>query len=101
MVRKGQGKLQSLNLLLLLRGSWDKKSQSSFITKGRPHLSDVKVQLEWRNGSITLATLVDQPHSVSLPLVRYLSQDFVERLCSSDHEGYELQKAIEDVVFTV
>ena len=31
--------------------------------------------------------------------MRYLSQDFVEKLCSSDHEGAELQKAIEDVVF--
>lgn len=98
---KGAGKTAIAELAAFSAGvPWDKKSQSSFITKGRPHLSDVKVQLEWENGSTTSATLVDQPHSVALPLVRYLSQDFVERLCSSDHEGHELQKAIEDVVFT-
>lgn len=98
---KGAGKTAIAELAAFAAGvSWDKKSQSSFITKGQPYLSDVKVQLEWGNGSVTSATLLDQPHSVPLPLVRYLSQDFVERLCSSDHEGRELQKAIEDVVFT-
>lgn len=98
---KGAGKTAIAELAAFAAGvPWDKKSQSSFITKGRPHLSDVKVQLKWGNGSTTSAILVDKPHLVSLPLVRYLSQDFVERLCSSDYEGHELQKAIEDVVFT-
>src|SRR5690606_29845977 len=77
----------------------DPKSQSSFITKGRLHLSGVQVSLDWANGTETSATLPDKPFSAVRPLVRYLSQDFVERLCSSDHEGHDLQVAIEEVIF--
>src|SRR5690606_38603697 len=75
-------------------------SQSSFITKGRLHREGVKVEVEWASGKVTGGTLVDQPFACQKPLVRYLSQDFVERLCSDDHEGRELQTAIEEVVFS-
>ncbi len=51
-------------------------------------------------GVSTNGVLTDKPYVSSRPLVRYLSQDFVERLCSSDHRGHELQEAIEDVVFS-
>jgi len=78
----------------------DKKSLSSFITKGALHLSGTKIELEWGGGDKTEGTLTDLPFNSTKPRVRYLSQDFVERLCSSDHEGAELQKAIEEVVFT-
>ncbi|MEX2493015.1 MAG: hypothetical protein WD425_14785 [Nitrospirales bacterium] len=59
----------------------------------------MKIRLEWGGGETTEAILTDEPYSATRPRVRYLSQDFVERLCSSDLEGTELQKAIEDVVF--
>jgi hypothetical protein len=77
----------------------DRKSLSSFITKGALHLSGTKIELEWGGGDRTEGLLIDAPFSSTRPRVRYLSQDFVERLCSSDHEVTELQKAIEDVVF--
>lgn len=97
---KGAGKTAIADLAAFAAGSpMDSKSQSSFITKGALHLPGTEVELEWGGGEVTKGVLTDEPFSSSKPRVRYLSQDFVERLCSSDHEGTELQKAIEDVVF--
>ena len=97
---KGAGKTAVADLSSFASGyPIDRKSLSSFITKGSLHLSGAKIELEWGGGVKTAGTLTDAPFSTTRPRVRYLSQDFVERLCSSDHEGTELQKAIEDVVF--
>lgn len=97
---KGAGKTAIADLAAFASGfPMEPKSQSSFITKGAIHLSGTKVELEWGGGEVTAGLLTDKPYSGSKPRVRYLSQDFVERLCSSDHEGAELQNAIEDVVF--
>jgi len=97
---KGAGKTAVADLSSFASGyPMDRKSQSSFISKGALHLSGTKVELEWGGGDRTEGTLTDAPLNSIKPRVRYLSQDFVERLCSSDHEGAELQKAIEDVVF--
>lgn len=98
---KGAGKTAVADLSSFASGyPTDKKSFSSFITKGALHLSGTKIELEWGGGDKTEGTLNDLPFNSTKPRVRYLSQDFVERLCSSDHEGAELQKAIEEVVFT-
>jgi len=98
---KGAGKTAIADLIALTAGTpCDRRSQSSFITKGWLHLEGVKTGLLWGNGAVTSGLLPDTPHTVTRPLVRYLSQDFVERLCSSDHEGQELQTAIEEVVFS-
>jgi DNA repair exonuclease SbcCD ATPase subunit len=97
---KGAGKTAIADLAAFAAGiPLDLESQSSFITKGALHLPGTNVELEWGGGEVTDGVLIDSPFSESKPRVRYLSQDFVERLCSSDHEGTELQKAIEDVVF--
>jgi len=97
---KGAGKTAIADLSSFASGCpMEKKSLSSFITKGQLHLSGTKIELEWGGGDRTSGTLTNAPLSTTRPRVRYLSQDFVERLCSSDHEGTELQKAIEDVVF--
>jgi hypothetical protein len=97
---KGAGKTAVVDLSSFASGyPMDRKSLSSFITKGALHLSGTKIELEWGGGDRTEGLLIDAPFSSTRPRVRYLSQDFVERLCSSDHEVTELQKAIEDVVF--
>jgi hypothetical protein len=97
---KGAGKTAVADLSSFAAGyPMEKKSLSSFITKGQRHLSGMKIELEWGGGDRTEGVLIDEPLITTRPRVRYLSQDFVERLCSSDHEGAELQKAIEDVVF--
>ena len=97
---KGAGKTAIADLIAFAAGvPLDPKSQASFINKGKRHLSDVKIELTWGNGEISTGILPNNTLSLSKPLVRYLSQDFVERLCSNDHQGDELQKAIEEVVF--
>lgn len=97
---KGAGKTAVTDLSSFAAGyPMDKNSLSSFITKGQLHLSGVKVKLEWGGGEETEGRLTDSPMEVVRPRVRYLSQDFVERICSSDHEGSELQTAIEEVIF--
>ncbi len=97
---KGAGKTAVADIASFASGyAMEKRSQSSFITKGQLYLSGTKIELEWGGGDKTEGVLTDAPLRVTRPRVRYLSQDFVERLCSSDHEGTELQKAIEDVVF--
>ncbi|MGN6479811.1 MAG: hypothetical protein ACTHLF_06555, partial [Luteibacter sp.] len=98
---KGAGKTAIADLIAFAAGvSTDEQSQSSFIVKGRVHLFGVEATLEWATGTATAGILLDKPFKAERPLVRYLSQDFVERLCSSDHQGNELQRAIEDVVFS-
>lgn len=97
---KGAGKTAIADLSSFASGCpMDRRSLSSFITKGALHLSGIKIELEWGGGDKTAGTLIDSPMKTARPRVRYLSQDFVERLCSSDHEGTELQKAIEEVIF--
>ncbi|MCG9243988.1 MULTISPECIES: TrlF family AAA-like ATPase [Acinetobacter] len=97
---KGAGKTAIADLIAFAAGvPLDPKSQASFINKGKRHLSDIKIELTWGNGEVSTGILPNNPLSVPKPLVRYLSQDFVERLCSNDHQGDELQKAIEEVVF--
>lgn len=97
---KGAGKTAIADLSSFASGyPMDLKSQSSFITKGVLHLSGLNVELEWGGGDRTVGILTNTPLNSTRPRVRYLSQDFVERLCSSDHAGTDLQKAIEDVVF--
>lgn len=97
---KGAGKTAVADLSSFASGyPMDHKSQSSFITKGSIHLSGVKIELEWGGSVRTVGTLIDKPLSTTRQRVRYLSQDFVERLCSSDYVGTDLQTAIEEVVF--
>ncbi len=97
---KGGGKTAIADLLAFASGvKADDGSSSSFITKGRLHLNGTTVSLEWGGGVISSGTLTAKHHNIQRPLVRYLSQDFVERLCSDDHDGGELQQAIEEVVF--
>jgi len=98
---KGAGKTAIADLIAFAAGvPGDEQSQSSFIVKGRVHLGGLRVDLDWATGTQTHGVLPGRPFEAERPLVRYLSQDFVERLCSADHQGNELQRAIEDVVFS-
>ena len=98
---KGTGKTAIADLIAFGAGvKYDSNSQSSFIVKGQSLLEGLKVSLEWGTGERTQGTLLDDAPEYARPKVRYLSQDFVERLCSVDMEGAELQLAIEEVLFS-
>jgi energy-coupling factor transporter ATP-binding protein EcfA2 len=76
-------------------------SGSSFLKRAAAFLQNSRVKLTWENGSETenavasaeMEDLLDASH------VQYLSQQFVERLCSSEGLNDELIAEIQRVIF--
>ncbi|NQE47517.1 TrlF family AAA-like ATPase [Herbaspirillum rubrisubalbicans] len=74
---------------------------SSFLRRAAAFLTDSRVKLTWENGSETendvasaeMEDLLDAPH------VQYLSQQFVEKLCSSEGLNDALIAEIQRVIF--
>src|SRR5690606_38450738 len=70
----------------------------SFLRRADEHLQNLRVALNWADGAVSHVQIADgQPNE---HCVRFLSQKFVERLCSDDHIGTELVSEIEAVVFS-
>jgi energy-coupling factor transporter ATP-binding protein EcfA2 len=78
-----------------------KETSSSFLVRARPLLADAKVNLAWMGGSTSSRSLsgVDANLPSSYPRARYLSQQFVERLCSSNGINDDLLGEMERVIF--
>lgn len=75
-------------------------SNASFIVRAREHLDGVGVRLNWETGEPSVRPLLDDSFDPSLyPRARYLSQKFVEELCSADGLKDELLSEIERVIF--
>jgi hypothetical protein len=96
--QKGSGKSALAEIAAYSAGSWDTTEAGSFLNRAGDLVNDLIVTLTWFDGRTTKWRLGD-PQSGKQE-VRYLSQKFVERLCSDDHIGGELVREIEDVVFT-
>ena len=73
----------------------------SFLSRARPHLSDSKIEVKWAGGSSGTKFLdgSDADGHFSFPRARYLSQQFVEELCSSVGISDGLIDEIERVIF--
>lgn len=73
----------------------------SFLIRARPLLGDGKAKINWAAGDAETRALdgSDAGGSTSYPRVRYLSQQFVEDLCSSSGMTDELLREIERVIF--
>ena len=73
----------------------------SFLARAKYLIGEAKVMLEWESGDIVNRSLdgsdVDDP--LSYPRARYLSQQFVEELCSSSGMTDGLLSEIERVIF--
>jgi len=102
---KGSGKTALADLLSLGCGCEpDLGSEASFFSKAREHLHDLEVDVSWGDGVVTTGKFGDFG---SLPSrrARYLSQQFVERLCSRTGDGAggavseELTDEIQEVIF--
>lgn len=77
---------------------------SSFLARASTpvdHLGQSSVELSWANGAKTTANLRpgEEPDFESWPEARYLSQHFVERLCSASGMATELRAEMERVVY--
>jgi energy-coupling factor transporter ATP-binding protein EcfA2 len=75
-------------------------SDASFIVRAREHLDGVGVRLTWETGGPSLRPMAAELSDPSLyARARYLSQKFVEELCSADGLKDELLNEIERVIF--
>ncbi|MHC2357812.1 energy-coupling factor transporter ATP-binding protein EcfA2 [Sinorhizobium meliloti] len=98
---RGSGKTALADIIAAACDSYEpSEERPSFLGRAAEHLAGASVMLEWRSGERTTASL-DSPvnwSSEAYPRARYLSQQFVETLCSI--EGMPtLIKEIERVIF--
>ncbi len=78
----------------------DWRPSSSFVSRAHDLLGGAGVKITWRTGDSTVRSLdgTSTP-SVTYPRARYLSQQFVEELCSATGLTDELLREIERVIF--
>ena len=78
-------------------------TDSSFIQRAKPLLGNAAARLTWGSGEKVTRELLDYEYDPDLegryPSARYLSQKFVERLCSADGLTDDLMQEIERVIF--
>ncbi|KPF84182.1 hypothetical protein IP70_16715 [alpha proteobacterium AAP38] len=78
-------------------------SAASFLIRAGDLLRDASVELAWGTGDPTRRMLLDYEYDSELdgrfPRARYLSQKFVEELCSADGVTDALMDEIERVIF--
>jgi ABC-type dipeptide/oligopeptide/nickel transport system ATPase component len=78
----------------------DRLSDASFIVRAREHLAGATVQLTLETGEPSVRPLIGLTSDPSTyARARYLSQKFVEELCSADGLRDELVNEIERVIF--
>ncbi len=72
----------------------------SFLTRARPLIGDAMVTLSWGGGNVETRALDgrDVDAHLSYPRIRYLSQQFVEDLCTSSGVSDGLIEEIERVI---
>lgn len=95
---KGSGKTALADVIARAAGA-PIQGDSSFLLKAKAHLGPAAGKLLWADDTVSEARLGDPANEDTRPFVRYLSQQFVDRLCSSDDLGKELLEQIESVVF--
>ena len=83
--------------------SWtaDEWANPSFLVRARPLIGGGKVKLTWAAGDPATRPLrePDAVDELNYPRIRYLSQQFVEDLCSASGMTDELLQEIERVIF--
>jgi len=78
-------------------------NRESFVFRAKEHLGTCKVELTWESGESTSNEVshVDIEDILDTPHIRYLSQQFVNKLCSPEDTGNPLNAEIERVIFNV
>ena len=79
----------------------EEAANSSFLARARPLLGEGRVKITWAAGDPSTRSLdgSDANGPMTYPRVRYLSQQFVEDLCSSSGVTDRLLREIERVIF--
>ena len=95
--QKGSGKSALADLAAYAAGSWIDDDPNCFLRRADPHLNGMKIALKWADGG-EWEDVVDDTYSEE-SRVKYLSQDYVERICARDGVTRELVREIENVIF--
>jgi len=76
-------------------------NERSFIRRAKEHLGEASARLVWEDGDPTSNALrhVEMEEILDSPRVQYLSQQFVDRLCSAEGVTDELLTEIERVIY--
>jgi len=79
----------------------EESANPSFLVRARPLIGDARVKVSWASGDPSVRCLngSDANGPESYPRVRYLSQRFVEDLCSANGITDGLLREIERVIF--
>jgi len=83
-------------------GQVDGEMNKSFLNRARPELNGSSVALNWGSGRDTDVRSLYHINSYpdKFPMARYLSQQFVDDLCSSDGLTDKLLKEVERIIFS-
>lgn len=95
--QKGSGKSALADLIALAAGSWDSKDEASFLWRAEGHLDGLEIKLQWADGNESSGCVGGNASNAQE--VRYLSQNYVERICARDGITKELVREIETVIF--
>jgi energy-coupling factor transporter ATP-binding protein EcfA2 len=98
---RGSGKTALADLIAAGAGAASTdESDQTFLQRARRHLPGSSVELTWGDGEKSSEDLPPSPSADdNAPGVQYLSQQFVERLCSSEGITDELLAEMERVIF--
>ncbi|MFF3027590.1 TrlF family AAA-like ATPase [Microbacterium sp. NPDC057944] len=97
---RGSGKTALADLIAAGAGAAsDDASEKTFLQRARPHIGGSSVALTWADGSSATTELPPSVDPDAAAGVQYLSQQFVERLCSAEGMTDELLTEIERVIF--
>jgi hypothetical protein len=100
---RGSGKTALVDVIAAggLALSPEHLSERSFVRRARDLLGESTAEVAWADGTTTARRLSDDDldYVFDTPRVQYLSQQFVDRLCSSEGVTDELLAEIERVVF--
>ena len=98
---RGSGKTALADLIATAAQSPESENNDrSFLRRAASHLVDLETTLTWCDGAETAAVGGSAPTQADAPRVQYLSQQFVERLCSADGGmTAELLREIERVIY--
>jgi ABC-type lipoprotein export system ATPase subunit len=98
---RGSGKTALADIIAAGASSFaERSSDQSFIRRARDLLREDEVKLTWSDGHVTNAILKKADSTGdAFPAIQYLSQQFVEQLCSSEGITDDLLAEIERVVF--
>lgn len=85
----------------LLSFGKDQEGDASFLARARPLIGEEAISVGWAGGDIATRHLDgrDADDPLNYPRARYLSQQFVEELCSANGMTDALLREIERVIF--